>query len=1078
MHYRRHPEETHRCLWIIVSSVLVLLIYTPSVVQGTESPPLSNKHDAIHLPAQQGSLNDPLFMTQPRSQSQAPVVDGRTVFAQSRRGDSSYSSTWLRRHLGTKGPYPHEDRPIGRLSDVPEGYDLVQLHLLNRHGTRYPSIKKSKLYVVATEKFKSAASIPGMEWLKNWNSGTRYPVNRGDLLAAKGDSDLYQIGRRFRIRYSELLDQFPYNANNFQLTSSAKPRCTQSGSAFAAGFFEGRYTNDPGMDKQGAPYKLPSLQPGLDREIAIKSACPKWHEQIDDRPEFTLRQRDLFEPRFLPALAAQISQALGSSVNVTTADVSSIYQLCGFEISIYNEDQTWCRLLRPSVLDPSHKRVDDRVHFLNLETLEDMDDFYTHGPGIPFNRNLGCVFGTTLMDSIQLALNNTGAIQEQGEDDEDGSYVHHGVFKFGHSETLMFVSTFLGLYHQQGIALRANMTAKELADREFKTSRFAPFAGNMVFEVYRPKRQGSSSLKRRADDTSTPPQGSPVVAATPHGLVRMLVNERPMLIPGCNGRMFCEWATFKGVLKKAGAGVACDALRKHIERHHTITEVLVGSFGAVAVPEFEESKPKLRFKTAEGQIVVEVLAEEDQSASTLPQEYPTTTEVEDEVFVDESFRCSFSPESAALQDTGESFTSLPLPEMADDSGQSGPPSPEPLPVVTKRMFTPSEVLVSRSTETGIVGIEIKLRMTGRDLGLRDVPINSPPESLLSLLADSPYSKVLCGTTWEEFPKGLRLPQKWDDIISGCWIEKPLLRYATAALFAGCVLYNPHDRNAVLCLVAESYGRGRDIDIHCEKPVIVGDSVSSISQPSTSGLYSHATVCRIQHNKSDHRLVLGCKFFNVLFTQVWQLRKDADSKRAFSAGCCSSAFPLFGRRDVRVFIDKRSLDLASDIASGIYTPRFEVDNLRQIRSHLCSEHSYQMGRASSYLISNMVSAKVASIFTLVTVSMGSGHDCLVSSFLSRIAKEVNAKGRKAVLRNELVSDLLHEVKADKKYGDTVRGILKLFKDNDEISILSNDRPAGLEELLNSLAGSVSLKLKNCNDKVVEPQLTQEMSSLSW
>lgn len=37
---------------------------------------------------------------------------------------------WIRTHLGTKSPYPHESRPVGPLKDTPEGYELVQLHLV------------------------------------------------------------------------------------------------------------------------------------------------------------------------------------------------------------------------------------------------------------------------------------------------------------------------------------------------------------------------------------------------------------------------------------------------------------------------------------------------------------------------------------------------------------------------------------------------------------------------------------------------------------------------------------------------------------------------------------------------------------------------------------------------------------------------------------------------------------------------------------------------------------------------------------------------------------------------------------
>jgi hypothetical protein len=409
--------------------------------------------------------------------------------------------------------------------------------------------------------------------------------------------------------------------------------------------------------------------------------------------------------------------------------------------------------------------------------------------------------------------------------------------------------------------------------------------------------------------------------------------------------------------------------------------------------------------------------------------------------------------------------------------QKGCPSPGLLSSPSKRLNSSALVSISHP-EQGIVRLGVELNFSVRDLGVREVPSQiEPVDGLLSLLADSPYETMLSRSNWIEFPRCQRLPLAWDNILSGCWVEKPVLNYATAVLFAGCVLYNPLNRQAALCLVAESYGRGLDIDVHAEKPIYIGQSVSSISQPSTSGLYPHAMVCHIQNDKNDHRLVIGCKTFNVLFTEVWRVDKDCSSDRAFTAGSCCSAFPIIGSEDVRIFVDKHSFDLASDIASSQYIPRFEIDHLRQIRSNLCSEHSYRMGRASSYFISNMVSAQAASIFTLSMICPGFTDGSLVSSLLCRIAKDVNAKGREAVLQKAVLVDVLRKVRAGQSSDRFLRLILNLFGDMNEINIFGDNIPADLEELLCELAAGISTALYDCNKKVVIPKLRQEMCRLS-
>ncbi|KAG0284421.1 hypothetical protein BGZ97_008200, partial [Linnemannia gamsii] len=74
---------------------------------------------------------------------------------------------WIRTHLGTKSPYPHDSRPVGPLKDVPKGYELVQLQLICRHGTRYPSASKSVGFKKLADRLKGV-KLPGFEWIKDW----------------------------------------------------------------------------------------------------------------------------------------------------------------------------------------------------------------------------------------------------------------------------------------------------------------------------------------------------------------------------------------------------------------------------------------------------------------------------------------------------------------------------------------------------------------------------------------------------------------------------------------------------------------------------------------------------------------------------------------------------------------------------------------------------------------------------------------------------------------------------------------------------------------------------------------------
>lgn len=96
------------------------------------------------------------------------------------------------------------------------------------------------------------------------------------------------------------------------------------------------------------------------------------------------------------------------------------------------------------------------------------------------------------------------------------------------------------------------MTPDQFEARQFRSSDITPFAANMAFEIYKLKPEVRRLHKKNVQKRST----------TSEGLIRLLVNEVPMAIPGCGADVedpstyFCEWSTFKQVLEQAGAG--CD----------------------------------------------------------------------------------------------------------------------------------------------------------------------------------------------------------------------------------------------------------------------------------------------------------------------------------------------------------------------------------------------------------------------------------------------------------------------------------------------------------------------------------------
>lgn len=188
-----------------------------------------------------------------------------------------------------------------------------------------------------------------------------------------------------------------------------------------------------------------------------------------------MRETLTYNEQFLPKLAERLSAMFTSddgsvSANITIKDVGTIYGICAFEVSLYDNDQTWCQLLRQSAQNVTAPSVENQYsNFVRFEISGDIDDYYTHGPGIPFNRHLGCVLGTSLVDSIETALDPNAekftATRKFGDDDDDdGPHRFKGLFKFGHAETIFFFSSFLVSVLMSLDCLKSNGSSHQVAN--------------------------------------------------------------------------------------------------------------------------------------------------------------------------------------------------------------------------------------------------------------------------------------------------------------------------------------------------------------------------------------------------------------------------------------------------------------------------------------------------------------------------------------------------------------------------------------------------------------------------------------
>lgn len=116
---------------------------------------------------------------------------------------------------------------------VPEGCDITQLHLLYRHGARYPTSDAAP--PVFAQKLANATNftVSGeLAFLANWT----YKLGN-ELLTPFGRSQNFLLGVAYRELYGHLLNNFTESGTLPVFRTQSQDRMVKTAENFAAGFF-------------------------------------------------------------------------------------------------------------------------------------------------------------------------------------------------------------------------------------------------------------------------------------------------------------------------------------------------------------------------------------------------------------------------------------------------------------------------------------------------------------------------------------------------------------------------------------------------------------------------------------------------------------------------------------------------------------------------------------------------------------------------------------------------------------------------------------------------------------------------
>ncbi|XP_059317939.1 uncharacterized protein LOC132068387 isoform X1 [Lycium ferocissimum] len=382
----------------------------------------------------------------------------------------------------------------------------IHLNLVARHGTRAPTKKRireiealaARLEVLvrdAKEQKQSLDKIPA--WLTGWSSPWKGKLTGGELIS-EGEDELYHLGIRVREQFPNLFSE-EYHPDIYSIKATQVPRASASSVAFGMGLFSGKGKLGPGGHRA---FAVTSESRASDIVLRFHDCCQSYK---DFRKSQEPTVKKLKEP-IIDEITHELVRRYG--LNFTKQDVSSLWFLCKQEASLFNITNQACSLFNPAEVSL-------------LEYADDLESFILKGYGNSLNYRMGVPLLEDVLQSMEQAIK----AKEEGY--APGSY-EKARLRFAHAETLLPFSCLIGLFLKES---EFELIQREQAlqfppkppnKRNWRGSIVTPFAGNNMLVLYSCGSNNSSKY-----------------------FVKVLHNERPIPIPGCNNSDSCPFEVFK-----------------------------------------------------------------------------------------------------------------------------------------------------------------------------------------------------------------------------------------------------------------------------------------------------------------------------------------------------------------------------------------------------------------------------------------------------------------------------------------------------------------------------------------------------
>ncbi|KIY71949.1 phosphoglycerate mutase-like protein [Cylindrobasidium torrendii FP15055 ss-10] len=368
--------------------------------------------------------------------------------------------------------------------EVPETCAITGLHLLHRHGARYPTAWasyggpanfSSRLNAVA-EGIEASGEL---SFMNEWT----YKLGE-ELLTPFGRQQLYDLGISMRLKYGFLLSNFT-EANRLPVfRTESQDRMLHSALNFAAGFFgipyEGQYQQSITIEEKGynntlAPYKT----------------CPNAKEDVADRGKwYVAKWAEVYLKDANERLRKQIK-----GYELTIEDTYVLQQLCAYETVALGYSK-FCGLFTEEEWD-------------GFDYALDLSFWYNSAFGSPVARVQGVGYVQELVSRLKQQRIPVHRTSTNGTLDDDERTFPFGDALYVDATHEVVVLNILTALNLTTLAAGGPLPYDHIPEKQtFKVSQLAPFATNVQFQLLEcTDVQGGPQIRIIANDGVIPLTG-------------------------------------------------------------------------------------------------------------------------------------------------------------------------------------------------------------------------------------------------------------------------------------------------------------------------------------------------------------------------------------------------------------------------------------------------------------------------------------------------------------------------------------------------------------------------------------------